>query len=65
MINTQKKDSPIFEGLLEEIEIELTNMNLKFMPETMNQLIKFLRSTKPKRMHNEEFIKAEEFRLYH
>ena len=40
-------------------------MNLKFMPETINQLIKFLRSTKPKRMHTEQFIRAEEFRLYH
>lgn len=35
-INLQKQNSPLFEGLLEEIDVELSNVNLKFMPDTIN-----------------------------
>ena len=64
-INLQKQNSPLFEGLLEEIDVELSNVNLKFMPDTINQLIKLLKSTKQQKNHTEEFICNEEFRLYY
>jgi len=35
------------------------------MPDTINQLIKLLKSTKQQKNHSEDFICKEEFRLYY
>ena len=61
-MRSRKEGSPDFDGLLYEVEVVFKDVNFKFMPVSLNSLLKFLRYLK----HNPEgqnLIRAEETHL--
>ena len=61
-MRSRKEGSPDFDGLLYEVEVVFKDVNFKFMPVSLNSLLKFLRYLKHK-PEGQNLIKAEEFHL--
>jgi hypothetical protein len=58
LIRKTQEESPFYQGLLYDVDVKLVGVTVKFMPNSINNMIKIFRTTKLKPTL-QEFVKEE------